>query len=501
MLLAKITIDEVREIVTAGDFYKPAHATIFSTILALYDRGEPADPITVAAAMLDSGDLKRVGGVEYLHTVVNAVPTAANAAYYARIVAEKAVMRRLTEAGTRITQLGYGAGAAAGRELGEILDLARQSLDAIETQGGRGGVDVERAGWLAVDLTDVIDGTEEILKPELGRRQDGIPLLYCGKEHSIASEPECGKTWFAVMQVGDVLQRGGKVLYIDFEDDARTIVGRIKSIGLLTSRLKPEAGQFRYVRPEGRYHDTWLVELLDFGGNRHVDLVVLDGVTEGMALFGLDPLKQGDAATWRQVLIKPALNVGAATLATDHLVKDKENRGGYAIGAQHKLAGLNGVQFLLEQVNPFGRGLKGRSKVLVSKDRNGWLRQHGQPTDKPRITYLGDLVGDATSGEMESLIFWPPREEEPSEENGDIPRHVLPHIPKIVKALQSPDAPLGSNAILRRVGGKRDDVLKALDWMVDSGHVRIESGRNRSKLHALIKDPSEELNEGNDQDN
>ena len=70
----------------SNDFYRPAHATIFDAILDLYGRGEPADPITVAAALADSGDLARVGGAPYLHTLIASVPTAANAAYYARIV-------------------------------------------------------------------------------------------------------------------------------------------------------------------------------------------------------------------------------------------------------------------------------------------------------------------------------------------------------------------------------------------------------------------------------
>lgn len=348
-----------------------------------------------------------------------------------------------------------------------------------------------RAGWVPVDLTDVLNGTAPVVEPEFGRRHDGVALLYRGKEHSIASEPECGKTWFALMCVHDVLITGGRVAYIDFEDDAPTVVGRLLTLGAVPRRLRPEACQFRYVRPEGRYHGAWFLELLDFGQGNHADLVILDGVTEGMSLFGLDPLKQPDAAVWRQILIKPAVTVGAATLATDHVTKDKESRGGYAIGAQHKLAGLNGVQFLLEQVQPFGRGIKGISRVLVSKDRNGSLRRHGRPTNNPRITYLGDLVGDATSGNMASLIFWPPRDD--SEDEGAIPRHIRAHVPKIVAALKSPAAPLGTNGIDERCKGKRSEIRETLAWMVDHAYVAVTPGPNRSKLHSLIKDPLEEV--------
>jgi replicative DNA helicase len=128
MLLSKDAIADVVEILKAGDFYRPAHATIFDGILDLYGRGEPADAITLAAALHDSGQLVRIGGAPYLHTLLSTVPTAANAAYYARIVSERAVLRRLIEAGTRIVQLGYGAAAGAGRDVDDLVDLAQQAV-------------------------------------------------------------------------------------------------------------------------------------------------------------------------------------------------------------------------------------------------------------------------------------------------------------------------------------------------------------------------------------
>jgi len=163
MMLSKDAIADVVEILRVGDFYRPAHGTIFDAILDLYGRGEPADAITVAAALHDSGQLARVGGAAYLHTLLSSVPTAANAAYYARIVSERAVLRRLIEAGTRIVQLGYGSAAGAGRDADELVDLAQQAvydvterrvsedfavlsdllqptLDEIEAVGSQGGV-------------------------------------------------------------------------------------------------------------------------------------------------------------------------------------------------------------------------------------------------------------------------------------------------------------------------------------------------------------------------
>ncbi len=128
MLLSKDAIADVVEVLRNGDFYQPKHAVVFDAVLDLYGRGEPADPITVSAALAGAGELARIGGAPYLHTLIASVPTAANAAYYARIVAERAVLRRLIEAGTRIAQLGYGSAAGGGRDIDEVVDLAQQAI-------------------------------------------------------------------------------------------------------------------------------------------------------------------------------------------------------------------------------------------------------------------------------------------------------------------------------------------------------------------------------------
>ncbi|MFS2295388.1 MAG: replicative DNA helicase, partial [Actinomadura sp.] len=104
------------------------HQIIFDTILDLYGRGDPADAVTVAGELTKNGDIGRIGGAPYLHTLISHVPTAANAGYYARIVHERAILRRLVEVGTRIVQMGY---AADGADADEILDRAQAEVFAI----------------------------------------------------------------------------------------------------------------------------------------------------------------------------------------------------------------------------------------------------------------------------------------------------------------------------------------------------------------------------------
>ena len=127
MLLSKDAIADVVESLRASDFYKPAHETIYEAILSLYGHGSPADAITVADELKKRGELTRVGGAAYLHTLIASVPTAANAQYYAEIVKEHAIMRRLIEAGTKIAQLGY----ANETEVDTLVDQAQAEIYAV----------------------------------------------------------------------------------------------------------------------------------------------------------------------------------------------------------------------------------------------------------------------------------------------------------------------------------------------------------------------------------
>ncbi|MFG2276992.1 DnaB-like helicase N-terminal domain-containing protein [Streptomyces chartreusis] len=133
MLLSRDAIAEVARILTSGtEFYKPAHETIFCAILAVYARGaEKPDPITVAAELTRSGDIGRIGGASYLHTLVQTVPTAANAEYYAEIIAELAARRGGIEEATRTIQALYKQDGDAT----EILENGVERMKAVRDRG------------------------------------------------------------------------------------------------------------------------------------------------------------------------------------------------------------------------------------------------------------------------------------------------------------------------------------------------------------------------------
>jgi hypothetical protein len=346
------------------------------------------------------------------------------------------------------------------------------------------------AGWTPVDLTAVLSGDRMVVEPELGRRTDSVSMLYRGKEHAVAGEPESGKTWFALMIVGQILRNGGRVVYVDFEDDENTVVGRILDLGVLKHLLGLDT--FRYVRPEGPPSSESVAELLWFPSGP-ADLLIYDGWTEGAALLGQDIMNQDDIAKWRLALVKPALAVGAATLTTDHVVKNVDQRGRYGIGAQHKLAGLTGVMFTMEVVETWGKGSRGVSRVLVTKDRNGGLRPHGVPY-KANVTHIGNLVGDASMGVMASVDLWPAQQ---AQESGTVephgpPRQLGRQVADVSALLQQRKAeglgPLGSNDIVERIKGRANAIRAALSWLVDDkGDVKVTPGPRGARLHSWAR--------------
>ena len=162
MLLSKDAISEVVEILRERDFYRPAHELIYDAILDLYSRGEPADPVTVSAELTKRGDLTRAGGAPYLHTLISSVPTAANASYYAKIIRERAIMRRLVEAGTKIVQLGYTVE-------GEVDDAVNQAQAEVHS------VTERRAAEDYIQLSELLPAAfDEIEKISSGVVGEGV---------------------------------------------------------------------------------------------------------------------------------------------------------------------------------------------------------------------------------------------------------------------------------------------------------------------------------------
>jgi replicative DNA helicase len=198
MMITKDAIADVAEVLRGVDFYRPSHETIHDAIIDLYGRGEPADMVTVANELQRRGELQRIGGAPYLHTITASVPIAANAAYYAEIVREKAVLRRLVDAGTRIVQYGY----AGEGEVDDLVDAAQAEVYKVTDR---------RSSEDYAPLSEIMDGVLDEIEA-IGNREAGlygVPTgfadldeltngLHSGQMIIVAARPAVGKSTLAL---------------------------------------------------------------------------------------------------------------------------------------------------------------------------------------------------------------------------------------------------------------------------------------------------------------
>jgi replicative DNA helicase len=198
MLLSQEAVAEVFEAVSGVDFYAPKHELIFNAILNLFGRGEPTDVIAVTDELNKQGNLLKAGGADYLHSLTSYVPTAANAGYYAKIVSDKAILRRLIEAGTRIAQAGYDSQG----EVEDLINQAQSEIYKVSSQSSKEDY---------VPLSDSIEAAIHEIEgaQKRGGELTGVPTgftdldaythgLHPGQLVIVAARPAVGKSTFAL---------------------------------------------------------------------------------------------------------------------------------------------------------------------------------------------------------------------------------------------------------------------------------------------------------------
>jgi replicative DNA helicase len=198
MLLSQEACAEVFESVKGSDFYAPKHELIFEAVATLFGKGEPIDVITVTDELMKQGNLVKAGSADYLHTLTSIVPTAANAAFYAKIVQEKATLRRLVEVGTKIAQLGYA-------NEGDVEDLVNEAQERVYQVGGA-SVTEDYVG-LSTSIEAAINEIESAQKR--GGDMVGVPTgfielddlthgFHPGQLIIVAARPAVGKSTIAL---------------------------------------------------------------------------------------------------------------------------------------------------------------------------------------------------------------------------------------------------------------------------------------------------------------
>jgi replicative DNA helicase len=245
-LLGSILVDKemmatVSEIVVSGDFYAPLHESIFVALYALYERGEPLDKVALAEELRNRGMLDKVGGMAYLNSLMDTVPTAASAEYYARIVREKASLRELIHAGTQITGLGF----ESEDDVEAAIDRAEQVVYEVGTKrqpGGFAGVpslllevfhQLEQRHENKGDRTGVTSGYRDIDDYTAGWQPGNLIIL--------AARPAMGKTSLGLnMAVAAAKDEGKPVAVFSLEMTKQELVER-----LIASEGRLDASQLR----------------------------------------------------------------------------------------------------------------------------------------------------------------------------------------------------------------------------------------------------------------
>lgn len=311
--------------------------------------------------------------------------------------------------------------------------------------------------WDRVDLVPVLAAVKagETLTPapSMVRMDTGKCVMYPGTLTSLAAPPDSGKGMFWAKASADVMADGKSVICVDLEENAENRIARLLSIGVPELTIRD---RFAYFRPWDPIGDP---TRLDGVMTEHQPaMAILDSVGEGMAVEGLNPLDNSDAAKWINTYARYFQRHGCAVLIVDHQVKNKDDRGRYAIGAQHKLAVMD-LALTLEVVEPMGRGKRGRVKITWAKDRPGfWGRGHH-----------ADMVVNSTGDTIDITI-----EQVQGIDTDFRPTARMESVSRLIEA----NPGIGKDEIRQTVGGRASITDDARTYLVSDGFVEArQEGR------------------------
>ena len=228
----------------------------------------------------------------------------------------------------------------------------------------------ERSSWWAHDLSDVLSGAPVLDGPTHFARTDGVYGCYAGEINGFIGAPESGKSWAALEESRQSLERGEHVVYLDFESSPAVMVERLRALGVPDEVI---AAQVHYCTPQESYTGQGESDVTEMFRRWNPSTVVFDGVNIAMSLMGLKIDSNDDASEFKRKVLDPLRSGGACLITVDHVKKNDDGTPG-AIGAQGKRAFITGVQLTFRVIKPFGRGQRGEIAITVDKDRRGHVR-------------------------------------------------------------------------------------------------------------------------------
>ena len=373
-----------------------------------------------------------------------------------------------SQAAKALRTMGFGSNSLP--SIPTLTELAKPALSVVPDLDSDHVEKVrERSSWYPkpLDLT----GESEEPAPEFLARNDGHRLFYRGKINALLGESESGKTWVALHAVAQSLHLQEKVIYLDFEDSGKGILGRLRALGLEDRHFE----NFTYANPDSNLTLDERIDLIDALMEIVPELIVVDGVNAAMTLMNLELTSNRDATFFSQQLLKPLALSGACVITIDHVTKSKESRGNYAIGAQAKRADINGAAIMCEVVLPFGRGMSGELTLKVTKDRPGHVRANSK-----EAKFAGTVsLKSSADGSVVMTILAPN-----GERNRLRPTHLMEAVSRLLEAAQGA---LSKTAISKEIKGKTEWVFIACQVLIDEKFVAVENGTRNSLNLRLLK--------------
>ncbi|KAA0546040.1 replicative DNA helicase [Bacillus sp. BGMRC 2118] len=248
IFLEPSSLVQASEILIPEDFYRASHQRIFNVMITLSEKGEPVDLVTVTSELADLKLLEEIGGVSYLSDLANSVPTAANIEYYAKIVEEKSLLRRLIRTATTIVTEGYSQEEEVDALLNEaeknILDVSRRknsgAFQNIKDVLVEAYDNIEQLNNRVGDITGIPTGFKELDRMTAGFQRNDLII--------VAARPSVGKTAFALNIAQNVATKTDEnVAIFSLEMGAQQLVmrmlcaeGNINAQNLRTGSLTPD---------------------------------------------------------------------------------------------------------------------------------------------------------------------------------------------------------------------------------------------------------------------
>mgnify|MGYP000803358198 FL=1 len=410
MLIEKEAIPKVMEILRDTDFYREAHRVIFNAMLELYNKNEAVDMITVTEILKRDNKLEDVGGIAYVTSLANTVPTAANVTYHASIIEEKSILRQLVSVSTQIASMGY----EANDDVKNIIDSAESKI--LEISNRKKTADFTPINEIVLDsfksiealmgnkngLTGLPTGFEDLDNLTSGLHGSDFIIL--------AARPSMGKTAFALNVVQNVAIRAAKkvggapktVAFFSLEMSKEQLASRIISTEALVGGTKLRTGDLT----EGEW--TRLVEAGDILSKadlylddspgitvpemkakvrrlKNVDLVIIDYLQLMNSAKRIDNRVQEISEITRSLkIMAKELNIPVVTLAQlaragekrqEHrpVLSDLRDSGSIEQDADIVLFLYRDAYYANESASPEDVD-KNSAEVIVAKNRHGDLR-------------------------------------------------------------------------------------------------------------------------------